>query len=201
MSKPTLPRAGAACGAIFSIALFVAAGDNSRYATVRVIAAGVALVLFLPFLAGLHAVLRDAEGERPWLSTAAVAAGVAGITLKLVSGAPDIAMHRAHVADGTQLHSALEGVAGAVTVISLYPLALMCAAIAVLTLRTGALPRWLGTGAAVSALALAVNGCFLTADFVPALVLFMLWTLVASVTLFRRADRASLQRPARAAAG
>jgi hypothetical protein len=53
-------------------------------------------------------------------------------------------------------------------VIALYPLAIACAAIAAAALRTAALPRWLAAGAALTALALAVNGTFLEASFVPA---------------------------------
>ena len=41
-------------------------------------------------------------------------------------------------------------------------------------------------GAAVTAVALVVNGAFLNASFVPALLLFILWTLAASVYLVRR---------------
>jgi Na+/alanine symporter len=75
------------------------------------------------------------------------------------------------------------------TLLCLYPLALFCAATAIVALRTGVLPRWLGAGAAVTAAALAVNGAFLEASFVPALLLFLAWTLVASVYLVRRSSR------------
>jgi hypothetical protein len=61
-----------------------------------------------------------------------------------------------------------------------------CAATAIVALRTRVLPRWLAAGAAVTAVALVVNGGFLNAGFVPALVLFIAWTLVASVYLVRR---------------
>ena len=73
------------------------------------------------------------------------------------------------------------------TVISMYPLALPLAAVAVLALRTRILPRWLGYGAAVTAAALAINAGFLHATIVPAFLLFVIWTLAASVTLFIKA--------------
>jgi hypothetical protein len=69
----------------------------------------------------------------------------------------------------------------------MYPLALLLAAVAVITLRTRALPRWLGYGAAVTAAALAVNAGFLHATIVPAFLLFAVWTLATSVVLFVRA--------------
>ena len=71
------------------------------------------------------------------------------------------------------------------------PLAVFCAAVAIVGFRTRALPRWLASGAAVTAVALAVNGGFLGTDSVPALLLFALWILLASVHLLRRSWRTS----------
>ena len=83
------------------------------------------------------------------------------------------------------------------TIFSLYPLAVFCAATAIVAFRTRALPRWLAAGAAATAAALAVNGAFLGAGAVPALLLFLLWTLVTSVYLLRRTwrSRPPLPRP------
>ena len=66
------------------------------------------------------------------------------------------------------------------------PLAICCAAVAAIALRERVLPRWLGIFAAVTAVALAVNAGFVYASFVPALLLFLLWTLVTSIVLLRR---------------
>ena len=109
---------------------------------------------------------------------------IAGITIKLASGAPEIAA--THLANGP-LHSALQDTANVATVISMYPLALLLAAVAVIALRTTVLPRWLGYGAAVTAAALAINAGFLHATIVPAFLLFAVWTLATSVTLFIKA--------------
>ena len=68
----------------------------------------------------------------------------------------------------------------------LYPLAVCCAAVAVIALRESVLPRWLGIFAAATAVALAVNAGFVFAGFVPALLLFLLWTLVTGIVLIRR---------------
>jgi hypothetical protein len=73
---------------------------------------------------------------------------------------------------------------------SLYPLAVCCAAVAVVALRENVLPRWLAVFAGVTAVALAVNSAFVYASFVPALLLFMLWTLVTSLVLLRRSPSA-----------
>ncbi|HEX4718628.1 MAG TPA: hypothetical protein VH300_08865 [Thermoleophilaceae bacterium] len=187
-TTPLQARLGAASGAAFAIALFVAAGDGKAgYSQPRAVIGTIALVLFVPFLAFVASLLRAAEPGSRWLSTTALAAGITGITMKLLSGGPEVAIHRAHVADGTQLHEALKGIAGAATVASLYPFALFLAVVAVVALRTAVLPRWVGISAAVVALALAINGAIPTTESVPALLLFIVWTLSVSVSIYRGA--------------
>jgi len=186
MIRPMLPRLGAACGIVFPIAMFLAVGNGNNFAPWRAVAATWALVLALPFLAYLYSLLRVAEGEGGWLSTVALVAGASGVPLKLASQAPELAIHREGIAKGTQLYKALENTAGEATLLSLYPLAICCAAVAVIALRERIFPRWLGIFAAVTAVALAVNAGFVYASFVPALLLFLLWTLVTSIVLLRR---------------
>ena len=186
MTSPRLTRLGAGCGALFAVVLFVASGSGSgAFLAPRAIAGLAALVLFIPFLAYLCNLLRQAEGENGWLATTALASGIVGITIKIASVMPALALHRAHVADGTRLHKLFDALDGGATVIALYPLAVACAAIAVVALRTDVLPRWLAGSAMVTAVALAVNGAFLEASFVPALLLFIAWTLLASIHLLR----------------
>ena len=178
MTRPMLPRLGAACGIVFPIAMFLAVGNGSHFAPWRAVAATWALVLALPFLAYLCSLLRAAEGEGGWLSTTALVAGVSGILLKLTSHAPELAIHRERDRQGHASCTRRSTTPpGAATLISLYPLAICCAAVAVIALREHVLPRWLGIFAAVTAAALAVNAGFVYAGFVPALLLFLLWTL------------------------
>jgi hypothetical protein len=181
-----MQRLGATCGILFPITMFLAVGNGSSFTPWRAVAATWALVLALPFLAYLWSLLRTAEGEGGWLSTLALVAGVSGILLKLASHAPELAIHRDGIAKGTQLYKALDNTAGAATLMSLYPLAFCCAAVAVIALRERVLPRWLGIFTAVTAVALAVNAGFVFATFVPAFLLFLLWTLVTSIVLLRR---------------
>ena len=88
---------------------------------------------------------------------------MAGLTVKLASVAPEIAAN--HLAVGA-MHNALEDIANTATVMSVYPLALLLAAVATIALRTRVLSRWLGYGAAVTAAALAVNAVFINATIV-----------------------------------
>src|SRR5437660_4874432 len=143
MTRPMLPRLGAACGIVFPIAMFLAVGNGSHFTPWRAVAATWALVLALPFLAYLWSLLRAAEGDG-WLSTAALVGGVSGVLLKLSSHAPELAIHRDSIAKGTQLYRALDNTAGAAPLISLYPLAVCCAAVALIALREQLFPRWLG---------------------------------------------------------
>ena len=190
MSTQQFARVGAACGIVFPVAMFLAVGDGSNFVPWRAVVATWALVLALPFFGYLYRVLRSAEGDDGWLSTAALVAGVTGLTIKLASHAPELAIHRDHIAKGTQLYKLVDDIAGAATLTSLYPLAVCSAAIAAIVLREHILPRWLGVFAALTAIALAVNGAFLDASFVPAFLLFLLWTLVTSIVLYRRSPSA-----------
>jgi hypothetical protein len=192
MNSPALSRVGSACGAAFAIVLFVANGDgNQPFSGPRAVAGLAALTLAIPFLGYLATVLRPTReaGAGGWLATTALASGIAWVALKLGSGAPELAMVKAHVAAGSELHAALAAIADGATVISLFPLAVCCAAIAVLAFRTRALPRWLAIGAGITAVALAVNGAILQTASVPAMLLFVLWTLLASGYLTIRAWR------------
>jgi hypothetical protein len=186
MTTSAHARLGAGCGAVFAVVLFLAAGSgDAAYDAPRAVAGLAALALFVPFLAYLCSLLRVAEGEHEWLATTALVAGTVGITIKIVSVLPALALHHAHVADGTPLHDLFDAFDNGATVIALYPLAVACAAIAAVALRTRALPRWLAASAALTAVALAVNGAFLEASFVPALLLFIVWTFVTSIYLVR----------------
>jgi hypothetical protein len=182
-------RIGAACGAVFAIVLTIANGDGTQPLPVgREVAALLALALAIPFLVYVGAVLR-AHSATPWLVQTAVASGVAGIALKLASSAPDIAVRRAGLIDGTTLHDGLLELGGALTILSLYPLAVSCLVTAGAAWESAALPRWLCVGAAVTGLALIVNGALVETDFMFGLLLFTLWSLVAGIHLVRVARR------------
>jgi hypothetical protein len=195
MNKPALPRLAAACGVIFAVGLTAANGSgNQPFWGVRAIAGIAALTLILPFFGYLCSLLRQAEGADGWLANTALAAGITFLALKLGSGAPELAKHTGHLASGTQLATSIDGIANGATLLSLYPLAVFCAATAIVAFRTRVLPRWLSAGAAITAAALAINGGFLSTDSVPAMLLFVLWTLLTSVLFLRW----SWRRPARA---
>jgi len=77
--------------------------------------------------------------------------------------------------------------------ITLLPLAMMLSATSIVAVRTGALPRWLGWGAA--AVALGLLGALSAVVLAPLppewvvlpMLLFLLWTVAANIALIRRA--------------
>jgi hypothetical protein len=187
MQAQILPRLGAASGAV-SVALIF--GLTATGSDARLVISGelLGLLLLIPFLGYLWSVLRDAEGPGGWLSATALGAGLVGVTMKLASIAPGWAAR--DYGDATAIHKALERTNEVSFIAQMLPDGVMLAAVATLALTRSALPSWLGWLAAVAAPLLIVNGMFLDAEFGPAFLLFLLWTLLASVVLTVRAGRA-----------
>jgi hypothetical protein len=125
-------RLGPACGLLSSVSLFVLPQHHLKPLHLA------AFVLFLPFLAYLCNLLRGTSEEAGWLAQTAFATGVAGITLKLASITPEIAINRYQIAAGTTLHSGLQGIADAATEVALFPLGFMLVALAVVAVRSRA---------------------------------------------------------------
>ena len=138
MSRPTLPRVGAISGVLFVVLLLVS-GDGDG--TALIVLHLTAFLLFLPFVACLCGVLREAEGGTGWVSGLAFAAAVLGIGVKYGSIAVVIAAR--DLEEGTPVERAFADVGAAAYMISLLPLALSLGAVAVVALRSHALPRWL----------------------------------------------------------
>ena len=178
MSRPILPRVGAVSGVLFVVLLLVSGDGDS---TAQIVLHLAAFLLFLPFIACLCGGLREAEGGTGWVSGLAFAAAVLGIGVKYGSVAVVIAAR--DLQEGTALEQAFADVGAAAYMISLLPLALCLGAVAVVALRSHALPRWLAIGAALVAVALAVNGTFIDAEYGPAFLLFLAWTCAASLVL------------------
>ena len=151
-------------------------------------------LFFLFFLGSLWSALRPAEGGDGWLSAAAFGGGLVSLGIRLSSATVSLAaVHNSCAGMDPQLFEILTNdVGGAALFLSFFPLAVLSVACAVIAIRFGALPRWLGWMSAVVAVALLVDGfagTLYTRDFGPSILLFMLWTLAASITLVRRAGQ------------
>jgi hypothetical protein len=208
-------RLGAASGIAYFVLTFVGSGINSDSDSLTLeervrgwadastrantsAAIGLELLGFLCFalfLGYLWSVLRRAEGENGWLAASAFGGGLTALAIKLMSAVPLLAAFYgvAHGID-SPVAQTLQDMAAVIFMLSLLPLAVLLLPTAVLSIRAGALPRWLGWLALLVAVAdLAAGGSglmFGAAAFsgLP-LVLFTFWTLLSSIVLTRRAGR------------
>ena len=111
------------------------------------------------------------------------------------------ARHRAGDGLDPQLARTLQDMNDASFALTFFPLAVLLATFAIVTVQSGALPRWLGWIAAVIAVAFIGGGIAGSADLesewagLPML-LFMLWVLAASVVLILRAGELRPVEPA-----
>jgi hypothetical protein len=184
------PRLGALSGVPFVVLLL---GPNSTGSDARIVVVLelLGLLLFIPFLGYLYSILRQAEGEGAWLAPTAFGAGLVDLTIKLGSIAPGFASRTEGL--DPQLHQALEKMNSVAFIVTMLPLGVMMAAVAIVILKTRVLPLWLGLLAALTAPACLVNGTFLDAEFGPAFLLFLLWVTIASVVLTLRAGGATVE--------
>jgi hypothetical protein len=184
---------GAVCGILYVVLIMVGNSIGGPTSTVALVVMFLAFTVFLFFLGSLWATLRRAEGGSGWLSTTALGGGLVAIAVKLVGDAPLLAArYRAGEGLDPQLARALQDMYDASFGLHFFPLAVLLAASAIVAIRSGGLPRWLGWAAAVISVALIAGAAVGSADFqsewagLPFL-LFMLWVIAASVVLIRRA--------------
>lgn len=179
-------RFGAACGLLYVVLLF---GLTNIGGDAKLVLVGelIGMLLFLPFLGYLYSILRRAEGEDGWLSATAFGAGLVDLTIKLGGIAPSFAAQEPGLP--TQLHDVLHKMNSVAFMVTMLPIGVMMAAVAIVALKTRALPLWLGLLAAITSPACLVNGMFLDAEFGPAFLLFLLWIFLASIVLTLRASR------------
>jgi len=163
-------------------------------------------VFFAFFLGSLWACLRSAEGEGGWLSSAAFGGGLVALAVKIASVAPVLAAGASEGMDPGNANAIIamngDSFRWAYFSIACLPLGVMLLSTAILAVRTGALPRWLGWASAVVALALL--GALSAAAVSPsppewvmgwvilAMLLFALWTVATSIVLIRRAGEPPL---------
>lgn len=192
MSEKWSMRLGAACGVIAIALSILAEGDGSNapsWARADFTLLGFALLGV--FIICLSTVLRGAEGAFGSLSTTALGMGLLALGVKLAS-IPAVAAERlaGPTVSTAQVTPALHYFGDVAQVLSQGLYAFFLFAAAVVIVRTGALPRWLGVVAApigagflVTVALWTVQGPF---EFSPVMLLFMLWVVLASVALALR---------------
>ena len=184
MDKRLWTRLGAASGMLY-VALILSGDSALVNDGVGLVVELFGLILFVPFLGYLFAVLRQAEGEGGWLSATAFGAGLIAVAIKAVSIVPVIAARGVEL--DTLTEGALVAMSNASFMLTLAPLGVMAAATSAIILKTGVLPAWIGWAGMFTAGALLVNSTFLNAEFGAAFLPFLLWTVLMSAILARRA--------------
>jgi hypothetical protein len=139
------------------------------------------------FLGSLRSALRRAEGETGHLSAIAYAGGIVLATTFTV-----LAMIQYAAADsvgkvGAQVTQTLNVLNSEAHFGVNVGLAVLLLATGIVTLRTGVLFAWLGWSAVVIGIVSATPAALF------GLLAFLLWTLLVSILLFRRDDRAGAQ--------
>jgi hypothetical protein len=192
VSDRLLERMGAACGILYVVLLIVGPSIGGLTSPVAFFLEVLAFLFFLFFLGRLWSALRRAEGGSEWLSATAFGAGLMAITIKLASAAPVLAArHRAGDGLDPQLARTLQDMNDASFVLTFFPLAVLLAAFAIVAMRSGALPRWLGWIAAVISVAFIAGGMAGSANLksewsgLP-MILFTVWVIATSIVLIRR---------------
>ena len=192
MSERLWQRLGAACGIVYVVLLI--GGGSIGGPDIRIVffVGILAFLFFLFFLGNLWSALRRAEGGSGWLSTTAFGGGLMSVTIKVASAAPVLAAHyRAGDGLDPQLARTLQDINDASFYLSFFPLAVLLAAFAIVAIRSGALPKWLGWIAAALGLAFIVGGMSGSADLqsewagLP-MILFTFWVIAVSIALMRR---------------
>jgi hypothetical protein len=214
MSDQLWSRLGAASGILYVVLLLVGSsitGGGVEATTAEATARGfaeaainptlavgffleiVAFLCFLFFLGSLWSALRRAEGDTGWLSMVAFGGGLMSLTIKLASLASLGAAYHANEGLDPQLAQTLQDMAEVSFFISFFPLVVMLLASAIVAIRYGALPRWLGwTGVGVAITLLGgglVGGIYGSDDAGLPFLLFLLWTLMISIALMWRVGK------------
>ena len=193
MSNHLWQRLGAACGIVYVVLLIGGNSIGGPDIQIVFLMEILAFLFFLFFLGNLWSALRRAEGGSGWLSATAFGGGLMSVTIKVASAAPILAA-RYRAGDGLdpQLARTLQDINDASFYLSFFPLAVLLAAFAIVAIRSGALPKWLGWIAAALGLAFIVGGMSGSAHLqsewagLP-MILFTFWVIAVSVVLMRRA--------------
>ena len=147
-----------------------------------------AVIPFVWWLSVLWARLRRAEGAAGWLSVATLGFGLVSATQLVSGGSWTLAMGRIEEGLDPELARTLFDMGNLNFADMWVSLAGMLIAASILSIRTEALPKWLGWAGLVVALGLVIARAFLEQSWLAsAYGFFWLWMIITSVVLIRRA--------------
>lgn len=147
-----------------------------------------AVIPFVWWLSVLWARLRRAEGTAGWLSVATLGFGLVSATLLASRNGWTLAMDRIDEGLNPELARTLFDMGNSNFANVWVTIAGMLIAASILSIRTGALPKWLGWAGLAVALGLVIARAFLEQSWLAsAYAFFWLWMIATSVVLIRRA--------------
>jgi hypothetical protein len=192
MSDRLLERMGATCGIVYVVLLIGGDSLGGPTSSLAFSLEILAFLFFLFFLGSLWSAMSRAEEGSGWLSATAFGAGLMSVTIKVASAAPVLAArYRAPEGIDPQLARTLQDINDASFALTFFPLAVLLAAFAIVAVRSGALPGWLGWIAAGLSLAFLAGGLAGSANLafewaaLPML-LYPFWVIATSIALIRR---------------
>jgi hypothetical protein len=157
------------------------------------------------FLGSLRSVLARAEGGTGRLSAVAFGAGLVGVGLQAAIQAPQSAL--AMASDGSldpHLAAMMSNLGYVLSAIAYVPLAVMLVAVALVTLRTRALPVWIGWLSALTAVTYLILTAGIALDSGPLALgasgtyvpyaLTVIWLAATTTAVIRRLGRPSTPR-------
>ncbi len=176
------------------IAAFSAAEAGTRTLGIGLELAG--LVAFAFFVSYLHRILRAGGGAGSWRATVALIGGVLFLAVKVASGAPLVALAGKGADLGPDLALALATLNDGAFVMGWLALGVFLLGAAAAALPERALPRAVSVGGVV--IGVAAIGATATLGAGPGVLTFLLsllWIVVTSVVLTRRALRGPAREP------
>jgi hypothetical protein len=181
------------------VAFFMA--RNSQLFALGEYLSTLSLIAFLWFLGSLWTTLRRGEGEPTWLSFVAAASGLMIVAAVSAGGGWPLAVFRQAEGLDPQIARLLFDQGNFAFANAWVMLASLSLATGVVSIRTGALPRWLGwAGVTIAVSLLAARAVWASSGLVfVAFGLCYLWLIAISIVLIRRA-RAS-ENPQRVSQG
>jgi hypothetical protein len=171
-----------------TIVAFFMARDNQLFALGEYLSA-LSLIPFLWFLGSLWSVLRRGEGEPGWLSLVALASGLMIVATISAGGGWALAVFRKDEGLDPQIARLLFDQGNFAFANAWAMLASLSLSTGVVTIRTRALPRWLGwAGVLIAGALLVARAIWATSSlvFVPFLLCY-LWLIAVSIVLIRGA--------------
>ena len=181
------------------VAFFMA--RNSQFFALGDYLSSLSLIAFLWFLGSLWSALRRAEGEPAWLSFVATASGLMIVAAVSAGGGWPLAVFRRGEGLDPQIARLLFDQGNFAFANAWVMLASLSLATGLVSIRTGALPRWLGwSGVLIAGGLLAARAVWASSGlvFVP-FGLCYLWLIAISVVLIHRAR--ATESPNRASQG